>query len=158
MLRLLIIGVGNPLRSDDGLGLHVVNELSREPLPDDIQIIATQQLTPELSDFASHAQQVLFIDAAHGGRPGTFKCEQILPSATPGRHSHDMSPAGILKLAQELYGRCPPAYLLTIAGESFAAGDALSAAVVASIPALKAQICHFMDRRKEDRRKEEGPR
>jgi len=150
MARILIVGVGNPLRSDDGLGWHVARELSREVLDDEIHVIATQQLTPEISDFASHAQQVLFIDAAHGGKPGTFKCERIMPSAAPSRHSHDLSPAGILQLAQELYGRCPPAYLLTIAGESFATGDALSAAVAASVPALKAQICHFMDRRGEE--------
>jgi len=146
MARILIVGVGNPLRSDDGLGWHVARELSREVLDDEIHVIATQQLTPEISDFASHAHQVLFIDAAHGGKPGTFKCERIMPSAAPSRHSHDLSPAGILKLAQDLYGRCPPAYLLTIAAESFATGGTLSPSVSSAIPALKAQVNRFIER------------
>lgn len=144
MARILIVGVGNPLRSDDGLGWHVASELSREVLHDEIDVISTQQLTPEIADLASHAQQVLFIDAAHGSQPGTFNCEEVRPSATPSRHSHDLSPAGILRLARELYGRCPPAHLLTIVGESFAAGEALSAAVAASVPALKAKIRYFL--------------
>jgi hydrogenase maturation protease len=145
MARILIVGIGNPLRSDDGLGWHVARERLRELARDDIQVVATQQLTPEISDMASRAELVLFIDAARSGNPGTLRCEQITPAAPAGRHSHDLSPAGILKLAQELYGRCPAAYILTVAGESFATGDTLSAAVAGAIPALKAQIRLFID-------------
>jgi len=149
MVRILIVGIGNPLRSDDGLGWHVARELLRELARglanDDIQVVATQQLTPEISDMASGAELVLFIDAARSGNPGTLKCERITPAAPASRHSHDLSPAGILKLAQELYGRCPSAYILTVAGESFATGDTLSATATAAIPALKAQIWDFID-------------
>jgi len=145
MLRLLIIGIGNPLRSDDGLGLQVAQELSREPLPDDVHIIAAQQLTPELSELASRAEHVLFIDAADAGTPGTLKCEPIAPAAPSGRHSHDLTPAAVLQMSQTLYGRCPPAHLLTIAGESFATGATLSPAVASAMPALKAQIRSFIE-------------
>jgi len=145
MARILIVGIGNPLRSDDGLGWHVARELSRELLRDDIQVIATQQLTPEISDFVSRAELVLFIDAARGEKPGILKCEQVAPAAPVGRHSHELSPASVLKLAQELYGRCPRAHLLTIAAESFDTGDILSASVTAGVPALKAQICRLID-------------
>jgi len=145
MVRILIVGIGNPLRSDDGLGWHVARELLHELARDDIRVVATQQLTPEISDMASRAELVLFVDAARSGSPGTLKREQIPPAAPASRHSHDLSPAGILKLAQELYGRCPAAYLFTVAGESFATGDTLSAAVGAAIPALKARIWDFID-------------
>ena len=145
MARILIVGIGNPLRSDDGLGWHVARELSLELQRDDIQVVATQQLTPEISELASRADKVLFIDAAHGGEPGALKCAPIVPAGAPGRHSHELSPASVLKLAQELYGRCPPTYLLTIAAESFDTGDILSASVAAGVPALKAQICRLID-------------
>jgi hydrogenase maturation protease len=144
MLRLLIIGIGNPLRSDDGLGWRVAGDLLRELLPDGIQVIAAQQLTPELSELASRAQQVLFIDAACSGEPGTFKCDEITPASAAG-HSHALEPAGLLKLAQQLYGRSPQAHLLTIAAESFATGDTLSTTVTTALPALKAQIRKFME-------------
>jgi len=149
MIRILIVGIGNPLRSDDGLGWHVarelLHELARGLANDDVQVVATQQLMPEISDRASRAELVLFIDAARSGNPGTLKCEQIAPAAPASRHSHDLTPAGILKLAQELYGRCPAAYLLTVAGESFVTGDTLSATVAAAIPALNAKIRDFID-------------
>jgi hydrogenase maturation protease len=149
MVRILIVGIGNPLRSDDGLGWHVARELLRELARglahDDLQVVATQQLTPEISDMASRAELVLFIDAARSGNPGILKCEQITPAAPTSRHSHDLSPAGILKLAQDLYGRCPASYILTVAGESFATGDSLSAKVTATIPTLKARLWDFID-------------
>jgi len=144
MARILIIGIGNPLRSDDGLGWRVAQELSGELGRDDVRVVAAQQLTPEMSEMASRAELVLFLDAAQSGEPGTLQCSEIGPAAPPGRHSHDLSPAGVLKLAQELYGRCPRSYLLTIAAESFADGDTLSASVAAAVPALKTRIRSFI--------------
>jgi hydrogenase maturation protease len=145
MLRILIIGIGNPLQGDDGLGRSVARDLSRELARDNIQIFSTHQLTPEISELVSRADLVLLIDAARGEKPGTLNCVPIEPSVQTGRHSHSLSPAVILKLAQELYQRCPPAYLLTITGESFDTGETLSPPVSAALPALKAQILQLID-------------
>jgi len=146
MARALIVGFGNPLRSDDGLGWHIAQQLARDLSPSNVEVIATQQLTPEISEAVSRAEQVLFVDAANTGEPGTLQCEQLLPSASPSRHSHDLSPALILMMANELYGCCPPAYLLTIAGDSFEAGNTMSPAVIAAIPAMIAEIKGRIDR------------
>jgi len=145
MVRVLIVGFGNPLRSDDGLGWHVAQELSRQFLGSDVQVIATQQLTPEIAEAASRAERMLFIDAARDGSPGSLICKEVAPAAQPSRHSHDLSPAIVLKLAKELYGRCPRAHLLTIAGESFETGESMSPPVAAAIPALMAQIKQLVD-------------
>jgi len=145
MARVLIVGVGNPLRSDDGLGWHVAQELSRELL-ENTRVIATQQLTPEISEMASHAEVVLFVDAAQSGEPGTLKCNQVVPASAYGRHSHDLSPATVLKLAEELYGRCPRGYVITVAAQSFADGDTLSPPVKAALPGLKTRIRELIDR------------
>jgi hydrogenase maturation protease len=63
MPRILIIGYGNPLKSDDGLGWHAAQELSRELTPPGVKVIRAHQLTPELAEEASTAELVLFIDA-----------------------------------------------------------------------------------------------
>lgn len=144
-MRTLIIGIGNPLRGDDGLGWDVASELSSELLRDDVQVLATHQLTPELSDLVSRAERVLFIDAARCGEPGTLKCHRVLPVARPARHSHALSPATLLSMAERLYGCCPVAYLLTIAGYSFDTGEPLSAAVSNALPALCAQLHRLID-------------
>jgi len=144
MARILIVGVGNCLRSDDAVGWQLASELAREIVRDDVQVIATQQLTPELAETASRADRVLFVDAAVQGEPGSLKFTEITPGSA-GRHSHELSPAGVLKLAQDIYGCSPRAYLLTIAGESFSTGDSLSASVTAAVPGAKAEIARFID-------------
>jgi hydrogenase maturation protease len=152
MIRLLIIGFGNPLRSDDALGWHIAQELLRGPIPDDVLVVAEHQLTPEMSEAASRTEQILFVDAARSGDPGCLKCEEIEPVASPSRYTHDLTPATVLGLAKDLYGRSPGAHLLTVAGESFETGEAMSQAVLAAIPVLMQQIKKFVDG---DRDKEE---
>ena len=143
MARILIVGIGNRLRSDDAVGWQLASELSREIARDDVQFIALQQLTPELAEIASRAQRVLFVDAATKGEPGTLKLGEITPGSSS-RHSHEFSPAGVLQLAHDLYGRSPRAYLLTIAGESFSTGDSLSPKVATALPKAKMEIARFI--------------
>ena len=102
-------------------------------------------LTPGLSDLVKRADRVLFIDAARSGDPGTLRCQPVLPVASAARHSHALSPATLLSMAERLYDRCPTAYLLTIAGDSFDTGESLSAAVSTALPALWAQLHRLID-------------
>jgi hydrogenase maturation protease len=59
---LLIIGYGNTLRSDDGVGPHVVREIAAQRLPD-VTCVVVHQLTPEMAAQVTLADQVLFVDA-----------------------------------------------------------------------------------------------
>jgi len=145
MAKILIVGFGNPLRSDDGLGWNVATKLAKELARKDVRIIAQHQLTPEIAELASRADRVLFIDAAHRGEPGSLRCHRVECSESDSAHSHELSPAAILRLANELYGRSAPAYLLTVAGASFATGDALSPEVEATVPLLLKKIRRFVD-------------
>jgi hydrogenase maturation protease len=143
MPRILIIGFGNPLRSDDGLGWHAAQELSRELTSPEVKVIRAHQLTPELAEEASRVELVLFIDAREGSPPGDVRCEAIHLDEAPPRpsmHSHDLRPATILQLARELYGFSPRAYLLTVAGEHFEDGDSLSEPVLSAMPKLITQV------------------
>lgn len=144
-IQVLVVGFGNPLRSDDGAGWQIAQQLSRDFSRPGIQIVSCQQLTPEIADFVSHAEKVLFVDAAHGDVPGEIGCRKLTPAASTGEYSHELTPAAVLNLAKMLYGRCPPAWLFTITGETFAPGDSLSAVVAAAIPDLLERIERFVD-------------
>ena len=61
MPRVLIVGFGNPLRSDDGLGWHAAQELSQEVSAPEVKVIGAHQLTPELAEEASAAELVLLL-------------------------------------------------------------------------------------------------
>jgi len=70
--RLIILGIGNPLRGDDSLGLRIANNL-RGKTPKNVKVIYGG-ITPE--NFVGKIKRfkpshVLMIDAAHfGGKPG----------------------------------------------------------------------------------------
>lgn len=144
MVQVLVIGYGNTLRCDDGLGWRVANQISREMSAPGVQILALQELTAEIADVTRYAEKVLFVDAAHEGEPGELRCVRVAPSDSPVRYSHHLSPAVVLKLTEELYGKSPPAYLLTVTGETFAIGETLSPPVLKTLPTLLSRIRLFI--------------
>ena len=108
MARVLIIGYGNPLRSDDGLGWQIANELSRSNRCAEIEVLPCPQLTPELAQAVSAAELVLFIDCVRDGQPGNFHCDELAPQPGSPSLTHHLTPGALLGLSSELYGACPP--------------------------------------------------
>ena len=139
MTQVLIVGYGNPLRCDDGLGWCAAEALSRSlPFPE-TEIVICHQLAPELADNLRYADLVFFIDAAHAGKPGELTCEPL--TLQPGiSASHQLSPARLLALAQQLYGAAPRAFAISLCGECFDHGSTLSATVEAGLPKLTALV------------------
>ena len=140
MARVLVLGYGNPLRCDDGLGWQVAVELFRANKSPDVLVLPCHQLTPELAEPISRSDTVLFIDSTRRGTAGEFHCEELRSQPGPASFTHHLSPAGLLDLSSELYGCCPKAHLLTICGESFEVGDSLSATVSSRLPELKTRV------------------
>ena len=140
MARVLIIGYGNPLRSDDGLGWHAAVQLFRSSASHDVEELPCHQLTPDLAEVVSHADTVLFLDSTHEGSPGEFRCTEIKPIEGSPSFTHHLSPQGVLGMAATLYGVVPHAWLLTICGRNFEPGETLSAEVAGRIPDLKARV------------------
>lgn len=140
MTRVLVLGYGNPLRSDDGIGWHVAVQLFRANTSSDVQILPCHQLTPDLAENASFAENVIFIDCSRQGNPGDLCCQEVVSQAGPASFTHDLSPAALLALAAELFGVCPKAWLFSVCGESFEAGEDLSPTVSSRVPELKALV------------------
>ena len=141
---MLIIGYGNPLRGDDGVGWRVA-EAARAALPEGAATVLTvHQLTPELAEPISRAGRVVFVDAAAEGEPGTVNCFGLedtgqRPVLQP-IGSHLTTPDALLAMAGELFGRRPPATMVTIVGESFEVSEALTPLVEAAVPEAVARI------------------
>jgi hydrogenase maturation protease len=140
MARTLILGYGNPLRSDDGLGWRAAETLATTLSSDQVEVRSCHQLLPELTSAISQAETTLFIDAAIDGEPGEVRCEPVFPRLEGDRFTHQLSPAAILAWSQKLYGKCPRAFVISVAGGCFELGEKLSPAVAASLPRLTALV------------------
>jgi len=124
----LILGYGNSLRADDGLGRRVAEELGG---------LSLHQLTPELAEPVSRAELVVFVDAAETGTPGEWRSVEVTPSESGGRlFTHHVDPASLLEAARVLYGRAPRAWLFTMTGESFDLHEGLSCTITNALPEL----------------------
>ncbi len=146
--RVLIIGYGNPLRCDDGLGWHAARLLQQTCWEIAVEVQACHQLTPELAAPISAADCVIFIDAccedaaACAPQDGPVCCQRLAPApaAAAGNLAHHLDPAALLALAGALYHTCPEAYLCTLPGATFAYGETLSDAVQAVLPLLLERV------------------
>jgi hydrogenase maturation protease len=142
MTSVLVIGYGNPLRSDDALGWRAVAQLEAalQNLPE-VEVHACQQLTPELAVALSKAQLALFIDASIDDAPGKVHCRKVEKDTfLPTQFSHDFTPAKLLAFTEVLYANVPEAFLYSIGAESFALGENLSSAVEAALPDLLSRV------------------
>lgn len=132
----LIIGYGNPLRGDDGLGRRAAESLRELALPG-VTILAVHQLAPELAEDISRAELVVFIDAREGGLPGEWSAEPVAPGPECAQaFTHEVSPASLIGAARLLYGRAPEGVLFSMTGESFDYREGLSKTVLTALPEM----------------------
>ena len=150
MKKILVVGYGNTLRSDDAVGLYAVREMQKMPTRSNIEFMEVHQLQPELAETLSHMDLVVFIDAAMHGISGETHYELVFPaSKTPGM-SHSIDPETLLFAAKELYGHAPKAILATVAGECFGFGSKLSPEVEVAMKGLSARVSQLIEEFLED--------
>ncbi|RJP33404.1 MAG: hydrogenase maturation protease [Candidatus Omnitrophota bacterium] len=141
MAHVLIIGYGNPLRGDDGLGWVAARRIEKEFAGEEMRVITSHQLTPELALDVSQADLVLFIDASMVGTPGAFVCQPIAAAKSDQlAMTHHFEPANLFAFSQELYGGHANAFLLSIVGDCFDYVERLSPVVLDTIPELMRRV------------------
>lgn len=71
----LVLGFGNPLRGDDGLGIEAVEMLSGRELPPEVQVESAGTPGFALAAWLEAApERLILVDAAHMGEtPGTWR-------------------------------------------------------------------------------------
>jgi hydrogenase maturation protease len=124
--RLLLIGYGNPLRGDDGVGPRIVRRFARRH-GGLVRACVVLQLVPELCALLAEHDAAIFVDASAAWDGGC----RLLPlegaaAATWG--THVCSPAALVALTAVLYEANPRAWCLAVAGQDFRLGAPLSAA------------------------------
>lgn len=121
----LVIGYGNTLRGDDGVGYQIAETVAAWNLKD-VRSIAVHQLIPELAEAISHTDTVIFVDAAADERSQVV-LEAIAPTFTDSFSAHYSTPQSLLNLSHCLYGATPQGYHLLIPASDFHFGSTFSA-------------------------------
>jgi hydrogenase maturation protease len=141
----LIIGLGNPLRGDDGVGVHVAQMLAETPLPDGVEVVdgGTQGLG--IVNLLEGRRRVILIDAADVGRAaGEFVRFELDEARLIGENRHlSVHSAGLrdaLLLAQALKMLPPRVTVFGVQPAHLAWDSGLSAPVKAALPQLMAAV------------------
>jgi hydrogenase maturation protease len=145
MKQRLVIGCGNTLRSDDGVGWHLAMALGSLELPG-LRVEAVHQLTPELAPLIAEAGAVVFVDAALA--PATeaiapLALQRLGDQAGSQPFSHQLTPRQLLELSQQLYGSQPPAWQLLLPVHELTIGDRLSPAATRAMEQALAVLRHW---------------
>jgi len=136
--RVLLLGYGNPGREDDGLGPAAVAAIERMGWPH-VTVGSNYQLVLEdVVDIAA-ADVVWFVDAS---RDGAEPCatRPLEPALDLTFTSHVVSPAALLAMAAQYFGRAPVAYLMGIRGYAFEFVERLTDGATANLQVAVAEL------------------
>jgi hydrogenase maturation protease len=137
--RIVILGVGNLLKGDDGVGVRVIEALERGgTLPPGVELVDGGTGGPTLMTEFAGAAALIIVDAGElGAAPGTvreFGLDDVAATNTPRPFSlHDVGVMGMIDLARQV-GELPAAVrFVVVQPERFDTGDRLSAAVAGAV-------------------------
>jgi hydrogenase maturation protease len=122
-MHLLVIGYGNELRRDDGLGPRLARSIEALAFPN-VRVLTCHQLNPELADPISQAGAVVFIDAAIGRV--RVRVEKLAPATHSEGRAHCSAPTELLLLAKRIWNRCPTSWWITVPAFDLTFGEGVS--------------------------------
>ncbi len=133
MNEILIIGIGNSLRGDDGVAETILDALmSASPAAD---LIVTTQLNYEHAQQMAIYRAVVFIDATVLLEPGQWTMTRLTVSQGPRNAlTHLVTPGELITMCSTLYDASPTCYLLSVGACCFDQPDVLSERVSAVVP------------------------
>lgn len=103
--KILIVGIGNLLCRDEGIGVHVIQEMKKMELQGHIELLDIGTSTMDLIAYLDGVKKLIVIDAMKaGGTPGTiYKCrpEDLLPEEEP-ISLHEIGLLESLTMAQKM--------------------------------------------------------
>jgi len=139
----LVLGIGNLLMGDEGVGVHAVRRLLDQGVPDDVTVVDGGTGGFHLLSYFQDYDQLVLIDAAADGQaPGTVSTlEPVYASDYPrSLTAHDIGLKDVVEAAA-LLGPLPKTYLVTVSvAPPRGLTLTLSPAVEAALPGVVAAV------------------
>jgi hydrogenase maturation protease len=142
---LLILGLGNILCEDDGVGVFVVRRLAEGcDAPDGVEILDGGTLGLSLLPHLLDAEAAILVDAIRGeGPPGSFvrlEGDEVAPAAAHRLSPHQIGVADLLDGARILDRSPKHLVLLGLVPQRLGLGFGLSEPVAGAVPELLERI------------------
>ncbi|WP_343689318.1 hydrogenase maturation protease [Chitinophaga sp.] len=141
--KTLLLGVGNYLMGDEGIGVHVAQRLAISQEIPGIDVVDGGTGGFHLLEFFEQYEKVILVDATLDGlKPGTIRCIQpkYASDFPPEISAHDIGLKDLVS-ALQLLGRMPELYLFVVSIESIQQqGMELTNEIEECIPLLLASI------------------
>jgi len=115
--KVLLLGIGNPGRRDDGLGPVLAERVEALGLAH-VTVDSDYQLTVDDSAAAAESDVLIIADAAAAG-PEPLSFTRLEPTDHLEFSSHSVEPGGVLGLARQVFGKMPAGYVLGVRGYEF---------------------------------------
>lgn len=140
MADVLVIGVGNPYRHDDGVGLAVLEELAARQVPDLRIAEETGEPAALISRWQGHERVILVDAVSSNAEPGTVHrmqcCDGRWSVTPPARQAstHGLGVADAVELARALDHLPHDLVLVGVETADTSEGTGLTLAVAAAVP------------------------
>lgn len=136
--RVVILGVGNLLLSDEGVGVHVANALMEMDLPDGVEVFEGGTDGFRLMSVVTGADRLIVIDAVKGGGdPGSiYRFDVKDAPSMPDSYKTSVHQIGILEVIHfsDFIGKTPEAVIIGVEPKSLEMSMELSPEVQAKVP------------------------
>lgn len=103
MKDIIIIGIGNILQRDDGIGVHIIKQLEKENLPSTIELVDGGTSTLSMLGYFMDYKNIIVVDSLKGGlEAGTIykiKPEEIANYKKKNLSIHDVQILDVVKMA-----------------------------------------------------------
>jgi hydrogenase maturation protease len=146
MTKTIVVGVGNPILGDDGVGIHIVNTIRQQINNQNATLEIAYTGGMNLLDIIRGYDKVILVDAVHHEGRKTGEVQRYFLSELPTVHSsnpHDVSLPEAIRFAQQLGETNLPKKIIVIGvivQSSLDFGEQLSSEVAAAVPTAAQMI------------------
>jgi hydrogenase maturation protease len=104
---IMVVGIGNRLLGDEGIGLYIIDNLSQIPMPSNVNFIDCGCDLLGLMSYLNKPQKIIIIDAIRGGgKPGEiykFNYSKLTTMKDETQSGHQMRTIFVLGLLRSVY-------------------------------------------------------
>lgn len=137
--KILLLGVGNSILGDEGVGVHVVNKMREEGLPENVEAVDGGTLGLSLLDLLEGVSKLVIVDCLNAGaEPGDifrFQPDDITVNQKVDLSFHDLGLLEVLTMAKVL-GTLPETVIFGVQPDKLDWKIGLSEKIEAKLPTL----------------------